>query len=111
MVYQERTTEIYLPKHFSVIDGRYTLTISNGVFSQTLFTDMQDISGNNNFYFFDLENELVIPVGEYTYILKQIDGDLNIECGIMVYGEYKKEDVKTINKDKTINIQFNGKRS
>ena len=110
MVYQERSTEIYLPKHYLVNSGTYTLTISNGVYSQTLFTDMLDISGTYQYYFFDLDNELVLPVGEYTYHLKHNNSDIT-ECGIMIYGDYKKEDVKTIKSNKNINIQFNGKRN
>lgn len=109
MVYQKRSTEIYLPKHYLVKDENYTLTITNGVTS-IKFENIENISSSNELYKFDLDNELVLPVGEYTYHLKYNNSDIT-ECGIMIYGDYKKEDVKTIKSDKNINIQFNGKRT
>lgn len=108
MVYQTRSTEIYLPKHYSVKDGNYTLTITNGVTS-IKFENIENISSSNEEYKFDLDNELVLPVGEYTYILISLTNNIK-ECGIMVYGDYKKEDVKTIKNSNNKNIQFNGKR-
>lgn len=105
MVYIDKDNEIILlPKHFQINDEVYTLKLSNGLTS-VVIKDLVNTSTNKNYYEFIWNTNL--QVGEYTY---EITSEHIYECGIIVYGEYHKQEVRTVYKSSN-NLQFNGKRN
>lgn len=107
MVYLKKTNEIVLPKHYFYQNEKYTLTLSNGLTTLTLFEDKEDLSVEKMYYTFILDNELTMEVGEYDYNLRSENVNEN---GIIVYGEFTSRKPQTITKIDNKNIQFNGKR-
>lgn len=106
MVYINKdSNRILLPKHFKINDEVYTLKISNGITS-ILIDNLSNLSTDRNCYEFIWEKEL--QVGEYTY---EITSDNIYECGLLVYGEYHKQEVRTVYSKSNNNLQFNGKRN
>lgn len=105
MIYINKDSDkILLPKHFSINDEVYTLKISNGITS-TVIDNLTNTSLVKDYYEFTWNTEL--QVGEYTY---EIISDNIYECGLLVYGEYRKKEVRTVYTSHN-NLQFNGKRN
>ena len=107
MVYiNNQSGTISIPKHAEEFSDNYTMVLSSNISDDvTIVRNGINISTNNLYYKFALDNLSYLNVGEYTYTLY---GDsVILEQGLLMYGNFDKSIVAndTFNKQK---IQYNG---
>lgn len=108
MIYiNENSSAISIPRHSLNTEGGYTLVVKSNVSNNVILVeDGGNISTNDFFYQFPLNNLSNLNVGEYTYLLYDVNSEV-IETGLLMYGKYERTVVvnNTFNKEK---IQYNG---
>lgn len=108
MVYiNENSGTINIPRHtFTTTDNSYTLLVSSNLSDDVILVENGgNISTNNLYHKFTLDNLESLNVGEYTYKVYN-DSEL-IETGLLMFGKFDRQVIvnNTFNKQK---IQYNG---
>lgn len=107
MVYiNENSGTINIPRHTFNTTDSYTLLLSSNLSNDVILVENGgNISTNNLYYKFALDNLESLNIGEYTYKLYN-DSNL-VETGLLMFGSFNKQVIvnNTFNKQK---IQYNG---
>lgn len=108
MVYINDTSgTITIPKHTETT-GTYILTVTSNLSNDVVLVDNGgNISTNNLYYKFALDNLQFLNVGEYTYSLYSNTLKEVVEQGLLTFGTFKREVIvnNIFNKEK---VQYNG---
>ena len=105
MIYiNESSTSIQIPRHHLGVgfESGISVKISSGKESYILTEPIDVTITLENYYILPINN-LPVNVGEYTY--EVFRGDEVVETGLLTYGDYKKTEVKSIEKPED-NIQL-----
>lgn len=105
MIYiNESSTSIQIPRHNLGVgfESGISVKISSGKESYILTEPIDVTITLENYYILPINNKPV-NVGEYTY--EVLKGDEVVETGLLTYGDYKKTEVKSIEKSED-NIQL-----
>lgn len=105
MIHIDNTTNtIYVPNRNKALINRVVL--ENNITKDKIELPISEIVMKNTMYVISLNYSLSATIGEYTYKLYDISGNL-ADSGLAVYGDYKKENMSIYN-TKTNTIQYEG---
>lgn len=99
MVYiKQDTEEVKIPRHVQKEYDAYTIILKSRLNNEFILSACNpNISTNNFFYTFKVDTVEGLNVGEYTYEVYGVEEETNIlvETGLMVYGDYTPQNVKS----------------